>query len=206
MKSYPSIPRSTGQSFVEFDAFVFDKLDGSNLRFQWSRKAGWYKFGTRTRLFDARDPDFSEALPLFALEFAEPLEGIARQQRWEQLTVFAEFYGADSFAGIHQAGDSKQLSIIDVAPYGKGLLPPRDFLKLIATQVATPTFLGKIRWTRGFVERVRAGEVSDITFEGVVGKAEGRQGLVMAKAKTQAWLDRVRALYSHEQAERIINS
>lgn len=58
MKQYPSINSSNGQSFKEFVADVFDKLDGSNLRFEWSKKQGWYKFGTRHRLFDNTDPVF----------------------------------------------------------------------------------------------------------------------------------------------------
>jgi hypothetical protein len=63
-----------------------------------------------------------------------------------------------------------------------------------------------MRWTRGLVERVRNGQIDGITFEGVVGKAPGKQGPIMAKAKTQAWLDRVAALYSPEEARRIIES
>lgn len=34
---------------------AFDKLDGSNLRFEWNKKQGWYKFGTRNRMFDRSD-------------------------------------------------------------------------------------------------------------------------------------------------------
>ena len=45
MKTYPSIARSSGQSFREFDAHVFEKIDGSNLRFEWSEKRGWHKSG-----------------------------------------------------------------------------------------------------------------------------------------------------------------
>jgi hypothetical protein len=56
----PSIPRE----FSEFEAYVFDKLDGSNLRFEWKRKGGWYKYGTRHRLFDATDPGFGSAIEL----------------------------------------------------------------------------------------------------------------------------------------------
>jgi hypothetical protein len=31
---------------------AFDKLDGSNMRFEWSPKRGWYKFGSRGQLID----------------------------------------------------------------------------------------------------------------------------------------------------------
>ena len=47
MKSYPSIPKF---SFGDIKLHTFDKLDGSNLRFEWTKKKGWYKFGTRSWL------------------------------------------------------------------------------------------------------------------------------------------------------------
>jgi hypothetical protein len=206
MKDYPSIPRATGTSFHEFDAHVFDKLDGSGLRFEWSPKAGWYKVGTRTRLLDPADPVFGPALPMFLAQSAEPLAALARRQRWQGLVVFAEWWGAKSFAGVHVPGDAMALTVFDLAPLRKGILPPTEFRKLVEGLVPTPRFLGRTRWTRGYVERVRAGEVEGITFEGVVGKAPGKQGPLMAKAKTQAWLNRVKALYAPDVAERIINS
>lgn len=206
MKDYPTIPRATGMSFAEFDAHVFDKLDGSCLRFEWTRKAGWSKAGTRTRLVDMSDPVFGPAIPLFAATLAAPLARVAQAQRWERLVVFAEFWGPGSFAGVHVPGDAMRLTLFDAAPYKQGLLAPNDFRKLFEDQVPTPAYLGRVRWTRGFVERVRAGAVDGITFEGVVGKAPGRQGLLMAKAKTQAWLDKVAALYAPDLAKRIIES
>lgn len=47
MKTYPSI--STQVDF-SLSYCVFDKLDGSNLRAEWSPKRGFYKFGSRTQL------------------------------------------------------------------------------------------------------------------------------------------------------------
>lgn len=194
MKSYPSIPRSTGQDLQEFDAYVFDKLDGSNLRWEWARKSGWYKQGTRTRLFDATDTSFGSAFPIFAERLAEPLERVARAQRWDRMIVFTEFWGPQSFAGLHEPNDPKRLTLFDVNPYKKGFLGPRDFLKLF-DGLDIPAFLGVHRWTRGFVEQVRRNELPGITEEGVVGKAGEGHKLVMAKAKTQVWIDKVFARY-----------
>ena len=73
MKSYPSVASSRGSQFRAFKAHVFDKIDGSNLRFEWSPKRGWYKFGTRKRLFDETDEVFGPAVRLWKETFAEPL-------------------------------------------------------------------------------------------------------------------------------------
>lgn len=101
MKPYPSILRATGQAFREIPAaFLFDKLDGSDLRFEWTAKRGWHRAGTRHRLFDVADPEFGEALGLFAATLAEPLAAIARRERWPELVAYVEFAGEHSFAGL----------------------------------------------------------------------------------------------------------
>ena len=205
MKSYPSIPRSTGQDFQEFDAYVFDKLDGSNLRFEWARKSGWYKHGTRTRLFDESDPVFGGAPAIFRQTLSEPLEKVAKDQRWDRMIVFVEFWGARSLGGLHEPDDEKRLTLFDVNPHKKGILGPREFLKLFST-LDIPKFLGTKRWTRGFVDMVRHGQVEGITDEGVVGKAGDGHSLVMAKAKTQAWIDKILARYGEEQGRKIADS
>lgn len=217
MKEYPSIPRSTGAAFRELpNAHVFDKLDGSNLRFAWSRKRGWHKFGTRTRLFDQGDWQFGRAIPIFQATLAEPLAKIFRDQRWDQCIVFTEHWGPSSFAGNHHApGTNKpldpdelmRLDLIDVAPHRQGLLGPAEFVRLFS-HLPSAKLLGCFHWTRGIVERVWSGEIPGITFEGVVGKmGHGRtHDLVMAKAKTRAWVDKVRERYAPEEADKIVKS
>lgn len=204
MKLYPSIARSTGQSFQEFDAYVFDKLDGSNIRAEWSRKRGWNKYGTRERLLDLTDPDFGEAIPIFEKTYADDLAKIAKKEGWDGLTVFMEFWGPNSIAGWHQKGEQKTLTLFDANPYKKGILGPREFLDLFG-HLHTAKFLGKMHWTRGFVERVWNGEIEGVTLEGVVGKAGSGHDLIMAKAKTAEWVKLVKARCG-EDADKIINS
>lgn len=207
MKAYPSIPASTGQNFEEMaNCYVFDKLDGSSLRAEYSKKQGWYKFGTRTRLFDETDPDFGRAIPFFRSTLAETIEKIASKNRWESLIIFTEFWGKNSFAGIHDPTDDINLTVFDANPYKKGILGPREFLKNFEGKVPIPGLIGIEKWTRGFVDRVRRDEIAGVTFEGVVGKSgEGHQ-LKMAKAKTQRWIDEVKKRYVGEDADRILNS
>lgn len=206
MKTYPSIPASRGQSFREFQAYVFDKLDGSNLRFEWSRKKGWHKYGTRTRLFDDTDPVFGDAVALFQSTLAQPLHDRAKSERWDSVIVFCEYWGEKSFAGLHDPSDPKRLTLFDVAPYKQGIIGPKEFLKLFG-ELDIPSFLGQINWTREFVDRVYRREIDGITLEGVVGKAKSkRHDLVMAKAKTKEWVDMVKAKFAPEEADKIINS
>lgn len=95
MKQYPSIPRR----FEEFTAHVWDKLDGSNLRFEWSQKRGWHKTGTRTRLFDATDPVFHEALVVFDTVWAAPLADLFKARRYDHAVAFLEFWGPGFWKG-----------------------------------------------------------------------------------------------------------
>jgi len=227
VKEYPSISSSVGQRFRELpSAYVFDKLDGSNLRFEWNRKRGWYKYGTRSRLFDEKDPDFGEAIPLFQGTLAEPLTKICRDERHDQVVVFCEFWGRKSFAGLHEKDDLKRLTLFDIAVHKRGVLGPKEFLRLTKPLQETsclddngvrvplvPYFFGQHNWTRAFVENIRntPEAVLDrgaISFEGVVGKTgDGRtHNLVMAKAKTQKWIDAVLAKYGPKEGQKIIES
>lgn len=210
MKSYPSIPHCPA-SGSGLKLHTFDKLDGSNLRFEWSQKQGWYKFGTRTRLFDETDEIFGEAKTLFLQEstftipLAEHLEVIFRKKRWDRVIVFCEFWGEQSFAGLHVSGDQKRLTVIDVNPYKKGILPPIEFLKLFET--VGPRYLGYFNWGPKFLQEVADNKMEGVTFEGVVGKAKGKGNTIaMFKRKTRQWIEKVKERYVAADAERILAS
>ena len=208
MKDYPSVPRSVGTAFRQIDnCYVFDKIDGSSMRAEWSKKRGWYKFGRRHGLCDSSNPHLEQVPEMFYSDLAEDLTRLATDNRWQHLVVFFEFWGEQSFAGQHFDDDPKHLTVFDVAADKKGILPPKEFLKRFAGYVSTPAFLGRVQWTRGYVEKVRRGEVEGITFEGVVGKsAISKHEIVRAKAKTQAWIDKVLEIHGKERGEKIIAS
>jgi hypothetical protein len=207
VKDYPSIPfTAVGQKFLEIPgALVFDKLDGSSMRSEWTKKQGWCKHGKRHGLLDDSNPHLIAGPGLFMDTLAEPLEKIARDNRWQHLIVFYEFWGELSFAGQHEMGDPKFLSLFDVAADKKGIMSPQDFLRTFDGKVRTAAYLGTYNWTQGFIQEVWEGKIPGITFEGVVGKAGGRHDLVRAKAKTQAWVEKVRRVH-REKADSIINS
>jgi hypothetical protein len=51
MEQYPSIEGSSKAPLGK-PCIAFYKYDGSNLRWEWNPKKGWFKFGTRHELFD----------------------------------------------------------------------------------------------------------------------------------------------------------
>jgi hypothetical protein len=207
MKDYPSIPQSSGQRFEEIpNAHVFDKLDGSSMRSEWNRKRGWYKHGKRSGLLDSSNPHLVVVPRLFEETMAEPLAKIARDAKWESCVVFYEFWGKRSIAGLHFEDDPKFLSLFDVAANKQGFLGPAEFRKLFDDRVRTARYLGSVHWTRGFIDTVRSGQLEGVTFEGVVAKAGTKHDIVRAKAKTQAWIDRVMEIHGELAGRKLVES
>tara|TARA_Y100000034_G_scaffold116828_1_gene155633 strand:+ start:2461 stop:3123 length:663 start_codon:yes stop_codon:yes gene_type:complete len=197
MKPYPHIkgPSKAPQQ----PCIAFYKHDGSNLRFEWLKKSGWYKFGTRKRLFDESDEIFGTAIPLFFSTLAEPIDKIIRDTKdfrsRDQFTVYCEYLGPHSFAGQHRQGDDMQLVIIDVNVHKRGIVLPNDFIKLFGhLNIAEVVYEGN--FSRQFVENVYNGMYE--LKEGVVakgikpGKKNPQHRLWMAKAKTQWWFEELK--------------
>lgn len=196
MERYPSIPTTINSTPI----VAFDKLDGSNIRVEWSRKAGFYKFGSRTRLIDENEPILGEAVPLFLNKYADDLEQVYRAQRFEKTTAFLEFYGEHSFAGQHE-DEPHTVTLFDVHVFKKGILPVNMFLKLFG-ELETPEVLYSGRATQPFIESVKQNQLEGITFEGVVckGGLDNRNRLITFKVKTTDWLTAVKTKYGHDPA------
>lgn len=203
MKRYPSIPQSTGQSFQGLGlVHVFDKLDGQNLRFEWTPKRGWYKAGSRTQMIDETSEQFGTAVKFFHANVADSIPSCFKRKP-QKLVVFGEWWGKNSFAGMHDPDDEMHFSLFDVCVDNRGWMSPTEFRKTFEGQVETARYLGTHNWTRGFVQRVFNHEFDGPTFEGVVAKDLRGPNLIMAKAKTKAWLDKVYAFYPQDVAERL---
>jgi hypothetical protein len=164
------------------------------------------KSGTRTRLFDESDSFFGPAVGLFHRTLADDLAKAIQKAKLDSAVAFCEWWGPNSFAGLHQPGDEMRLTLFDIAIPKRGMVPPKEFLKGFG-HLPIPNFLGRINWSRQFVKDVFESKVEGITCEGVVGKANFKRGNpVMAKAKTKVWIDKVHEKYSSEEAARIIDS
>ena len=187
---------------------AFDKLDGSNLRFEWNKKQGWYKFGTRNRMFDRSDKEYGQAIDIFLSKYGEPLAKVMTDKfaKTESTIAYAEFLGPISFGGLHDpvylnqighlpevvSNDPKDVVLFDFNPHKRGFISPVEFLKHFShLHIPKVVYEGKL--TQDYVESIRAGNCPG--FEGVVVKGGEGHKLWMRKIKTNAYLEQIRKVF-----------
>lgn len=192
MKTYPSI---NGGVRHGTPVYIFDKLDGSNVRAEWTRKQGWCKFGRRNGLLDDTNPVLRDEVPRLIMDlYADDLARILVKQRVQKAVAYFEFHGPNSFAGTHE-DEAHTVTLLDVAVDKKGLLEPRDFLRWFGDIPAGhAALLHHGNFTHEMKEQVQEGVFPGMTYEGVVAKggyvSPGRP--LMFKWKNYAWLRRLK--------------
>lgn len=182
---------------------AFYKYDGSNLRFEWNKKKGWYKFGTRRRLFDHTDPEYGSAIDLFMAKYADGIEKQIKQhsiyRHSDSVIAYAEFFGPHTFAGKHDAeflgvesNDPKELVLFDVNPHKRGFISPNEFVDLFGSMpIAEVVYRGI--FDEQFVQDVRDGKYP--VDEGVIVKGGEGHDLWMRKVKTNAYLQELKTRF-----------
>ena len=85
MKEYPSIPKDVR---TDVNIYAFDKLDGSNIRAEWSKKQKFYKFGSKTRLLGADDKMLGKSIELIRKKYESDLTEIFLAKRWTDVICF----------------------------------------------------------------------------------------------------------------------
>lgn len=190
MERYPSIEGSSKAPLGK-QCIAFYKYDGSNLRWEWNPKKGWFKFGTRKELFDHTHEVFGEAIPIFMDSMAEELTKRIKDydRNCQRATVFTEFFGDSSFAGVHVPGDPKRLCLFDVYLFKKGMLPPRQFIKQFGDLPYAAEVIYEGNLNKQFVDDVRNQRYP--VWEGVVAKGDD----FMVKIKTNAFFNKLNEVY-----------
>lgn len=198
MEIYPTISTIVSSTPI----IAFDKIDGSNIRAEWNRKSGFSKFGTRKRLLDKNEKPFGEAISLIMDNYAEDLDRIFRKEKFERTTAFFEFAGSSSFAGFHVEDEEHKVTLFDVQVYKKGMLAPKEYLKLVGNKVEIAPILFEGKVTQDFIHSVKNSTVDGMTFEGVVckGGLDNRRRPITFKIKSNAWLNKLKGKYGNDTA------
>lgn len=210
MKSYPSIPYWKAGHFGE-PVYVFEKLDGVQIRVKWTRKKGWDGFGSKAQSIDY-DTHLSSVRDIFLNIHGEELPRLFKSEfpRIQQITVFGEFWSPSSFVGvIPREAKEKYVTIFDVV-LDEDFLLPRDFSKAFSGDCYRyAQCFGRFNYNKQLVEDIGNWEPEQdifgqayvplqLLFEGVVCKGiqrvRGSNQIWQAKCKTYRWLDAVRAL------------
>lgn len=191
MKTYPSISYKGPHQ----PCYAFVKYDGSNIRIEYSPKRGWYKYGTRKTLFDKSHELYGSIPELFHQKY-QGLEKLFNTN----VTVFAEWFGPNSFAGQHQ-NEPKNLIIFDININKKGFLNPKEFSKLPTHQFSFAECIGQFNFNNELInniknENIKINSLTDIP-EGVVCKGGNKHSLWMAKIKTNRWLEKLKTTYQN---------
>ena len=214
MKTYHSIPKYTEEDFGKY-IYAFDKIDGSNFKAEWDRKLskktrftnGFAKFGTRGQMIKNASNPFYEGIEIFRDKFAHELDEIFRTHKtfWniDKITVYGEFFGDNSFAGMHDWKEPHDIYLYDVFLYKKGFLPPSDFIKIFDEEVDCCKKFYQGIFTEEVLKHVEDGDLTQWQYphstqeieEGVVCKGIENQKVFMFKIKTNKWLSKVKELY-----------
>lgn len=196
MKKYPHIVY-WNQCKYGSTVWGFDKLDGSNIRAEWSRKRGFYKFGTRKLMIDESHPQFGESVTLFLNKYNEGLSKIFRDKKKyreiRNFVVFSEYFGENSFAGYHVPEDKKDIILFDVNMFQKGWVKPKDFIDDF-NHLGIPRLIYHGNFNKKLIRDVKEGEY-DVK-EGILvkglRKTKGGELVWLTKIKTKWWLNKLK--------------
>jgi hypothetical protein len=176
---------------------AFDKIDGSNLRFEYSQKRGFYKFGTRRQMIDSSS-EYGFAIDLFLNKYNEELTKIFKSKEYRNIQSFvcyAELYGTKSAFGKHDFGnDVFDIILFDIDQYKKGFVNPKQFINDFQN-LGIPRVIYEGNLNREFVGTVKRNEYN--LSEGVVCKGiipnRKNNNMFYCKIKTIDWFERLRS-------------
>jgi len=206
MKTYISID-GPSKGHKDSPCIVFVKYDGSNMRFEWSPKRGWYKFGTRKCMIDENHLIYGPAITLFKQKYGEELDKMFRTDKFfrslQSAVAFGEFFGPRSFAGMHYPDDEKRdVVMFDMNLHKKGLMSPRDFVNCFG-HMPIAEVLTECNFTEELIQNTRKElmsldskyEIRADVPEGVICKGGSGHQLWMCKIKTERYKEKLKREY-----------
>lgn len=208
MKTYDKI-EYWNKGHFESNCICFDKLDGSNLRFEWSYKRGFYKFGTRTTMIDKNDYQFGSGIDIFLNKYSNDLDRIfkTKYKKVESFVVFGEFVGENSFAGQHIDSDIKDVIIFDINQYKRGIITPYEFVNNFG-HLDIPEVIYEGKYTKELVEDIKRNKYNlkeGVISKGII-KTKTKEETWMVKVKTNLWLNKVKEKFGEKHLLKELNN
>jgi len=227
MKEYNSIPKFFDDRTLQGEqVFAFNKLDGQNFRVKYTPKGAtknqFTMFGSRHQYVDEKTENFGDAVKYFKQHYEDILRNIIIENSGkrgifngvDEITLFFEWYGDNSFCGFQQEGDKMHLALIDVFIKKKGYIEPKTFIELFYNNphIETPTVVFEGRLNMDFINSIVNNDWTkeDCQYpnikEGVVIKRSTLmkgQRLPMCKVKTIWWLNKLHNEYPQDRWEEL---
>lgn len=199
------------------EVWAFNKLDGQNFCAKYSPKQKEFSmFGSKTQNVDETSEQFGDAVRYFKSELSEPIRDVLIKNSKkgdiftsvDEITVFCEWHGENSFCGVHAEGDELRLTLIDLFLKKRGYIEPKPFYKLFNGVVEIPELIYQGKLTQTFINSIVNNDwTQPISLypnvkEGVVCKRSTLmkgQRLPKVKVKTDWWLTKLKATYPEER-------
>jgi hypothetical protein len=173
---------------------AFNKIDGSNLRFEYSPKRGFYKFGTKNMIIDKKSEPFGFAIDLFLNKYSNNLTRIFKSKKFSNslsFVCYAELFCETSKFGQHDFEHGNfDIILFDINQYKKGFISPKQFVEDFK-EVGIPDIIYEGNLNKEFVNNVKNDKYN--LSEGVVCKGiipnKKENNLYYCKIKTNKWLE-----------------
>lgn len=225
MKHYDHIDRIQDDGTLMGDyVYAFNKLDGQNFCAKFNpKKMVFDTFGSRTQMVDETSDQFGDTVRYFkSSNIPQVLYDIVKKNKGkgglftgiDEITFFFEWYGENSFAGVHQPGDEMKLVLIDVFLKKKGYIEPKPFIELFCNNpdIETPELIYQGTLTREFINEIwnndwtKPGCQYPTVKEGVVCRRASLlkgQRMPKTKFKTKWWIDKLHSIYTEEECKKL---
>ena len=210
MKEYPKI-YYYNKGIMGAPVIAFTKLDGSNIRVEWSKKRAFYKFGTRTQMIDKTNPAFGKSIYIFEEKYFDSLHKFFSTEKeyrnLPSINLFLEYVGPNSFAGYHDPNDKMDLILLDVWRHMKGWVEPNTFVKQF-TEFGIPDVVYRGNLNHQLVQDVKSGVYNlkeGVVAKGITDTKRVDKRVWMVKIKETQWYERLRGKYGEKAVEEDLN-
>jgi hypothetical protein len=223
MRHYDTINRIQDDgTLLGEEIAAYNKLDGQNICIKYSPKTKKFdQFGSRKRVFDENDEQFGDAVKWFKNSiYPQLLSQIVTDnskkkglfQGVDEITFYFEWYGENSFAGVHVPGEELKLALIDVFLKKKGYIEVKPLEELFYShkEIISPELIYRGKLTKDFIKDIQENDWTDPAAkypqvkEGVVCRRTTLmkgQRLPKVKYKTKWWMTELYKKYDKETAK-----